>query len=116
MRLESNMIVSNPVVRLVLKAISACGLTGGQRNPATSRARRFEQTDSPFVLVARAADGRWGVFQRNFDKPQVLFSELQEACDYANELAKTRLDSMVLIGKRRESAANPDSSVAQGTI
>ena len=110
------MIDSNPVVRLVLRAISACGLTGGQRDAATSRARRFEQPDSPFVLVARAPDGGWGVFQRNFDKPLVSFNELQEACDYANELAKTRIDSIVLIGKRRRTRADPGSSITEGSV
>lgn len=108
------MIISNPVIRLVLKAVSACGLIDSERDSAASRSRRVEQRDSPFVLVACAPDGRWGVFQQDFDKPQASFDALQEACDYANELAKTRLDSMVLIRKSRDSAAHPDSSIAQG--
>jgi hypothetical protein len=33
------MIIINPVIRLVLKAISACGLIDGQRDSATSRSR-----------------------------------------------------------------------------
>ena len=110
------MIISNPVMRLVLKAISACGSIYSQRDSAASSSNRVEQRDSPFVLVACAPDGRWGVFQRDFDKPRASFDELQEACDYANELAKTRIDSMVLIRKGRNSGANPDSSMAQGTI
>jgi len=110
------MIISNPVIRLVLNAISACGLIDSQRDSATSRSNRVEQRDSPFVLVAWAPDGRWGVFQQDFDKPQASFDELQEACDYANELTKTRIDSMVLIRKRRDSAANPDLSMAEATI
>ena len=110
------MIIINPVIRLVLNAISACGLIDTQRDSATSRSNRDEQRDSPFVLVAYAPDGRWGVFQWNFDTPRASFDELQEACDYANELAKTRLDSMVLIRKRRDSAAHPDPLIAEGTI
>jgi len=73
----------------------------------TRRGNRVGQEDSPFVLVAGAADGRWGVFQRNFDMPQASFDGMQEACDYAIEIAKTRLNSMVLIRKRRDPAANP---------
>lgn len=97
------MIISNPAIRFVVNAISACGSIGGQRDSVTGRNKRVEQRDSPFVLVAWcAADCRWGVFQRNFDKPQVSFDEMQEACDYANELAKTHVDSMVLI--RRQAA------------
>jgi len=110
------MIISNPVIRLVLSAMSACGLTGRQRDSAASRSNRVEQEVSPFVLVACAPDGRWGVFQRDFDKPQASFEELQEACDYANEIAKARIDSMVLIRKGPDSAARADSSMAQGTI
>ena len=110
------MIISNPVTRLVLKAISACGLTDSRRVSAPNRGRPVEERDSPFVLVASVPDGRWGVFQRNFDKPQALFDGLQEACDFANELAKTRVNSMVLIGNRRGSAAAADSSIAEGTI
>ena len=110
------MINSNPVIRFVRRAVSACGLIDGQGDSSASRGKRIEPRDSPFVLVAYAPDGRWGVFQQDFDKPQASFDELQEACDYANELARTRTDSIVLIGKRRESAANRDSSIAEGTI
>lgn len=93
------MIINNPVIRLALKAMSACGLIDGQRDSATSRSNRAEQRDSPFVLVGRAPDGRWGVFQQNFDKPLALFDELQDACNHANDLARTRTDAMVLIQK-----------------
>ena len=110
------MILTNPVIRLVLKAISACGLIDGQRDSAASRGERVEQKDSPFVLVGRAPDGRWGVFQQDFDIPRASFNKLHEACDYANELAKTRSDSMVLIRKGRDSGAHPDSSMAQGSM
>lgn len=110
------MIISNPVIRVVLNALSAFGSIGSRRHFATSRSNRVEQGDSPFVLVACTPDGRWGVFQRDFDKPRASFDELQQACDYANELAKTRTDSMVLIRKGQGSAAHPDSSMAQGTI
>jgi len=108
------MIINNPMVSFVLKAITACGLGAGPQDAASSRSNRVEQRDSPFVLVAGAPDGRWGVFQQDFEKPQACFDELQEACDYANQLARTRADSMVLIGKRRDAAAIPDSSMAAG--
>lgn len=110
------MIISNPVYRLMHKAISVFGLIGNQRDSATRRGDRIEQRDCPFVLVARDAGGRWGVFQQDFARPQAEFDEMQEACDYANELARTRLDSIVLIGKRRGTPANPGSSIAEGTI
>lgn len=113
-QLETVMILNHPVIRLVFKAMSACGLIGARRDFAMSRGSLIEKK-SPFVLVARTRDGRWGVFHRDFDNPQASFDEMQEACDHANGLA-TRTDSMVLIGKRRDSAADPDSSAAKGAI
>ena len=93
------MILNHPVIRLALKAMSACGLMIDNQHEAAALSRRRELGDPPFVLVAHAPDGRWGVFERNFEKPLAAFNELQEACDYANELARTRTGSMVLIGK-----------------
>jgi hypothetical protein len=110
------MSIITPTIRFVLNAVSACGLIDNQRDSATSRSNRVGQKDSPFVLVAGAADGRWGVFQRNFDMPQASFDGMQEACDYANEIAKTRLNSMVLIRKRRDPAANPETKSACDVI
>ena len=110
------MILDNPLFRLVLKAISTYGLIGSQPDSVMSRGTRDQQRDSPFVLVAGTADARWGVFQQDFEKPLAAFDELQEACDYAGQLAKTRTDSMVLIGKRRVPAADRNSSMAEGTI
>jgi len=109
------MMISNPVFRLMLKALSAFGLLGNQRDSATRRGNRIDQRDCPFVLVARAAGGRWGVFQQDFDRPQAVFDDMQEACDYANELARTRIGSIVLMGKSRGATANPGSSIAEGT-
>jgi len=102
------MILDNPVTRLMLRAMSLCGLIELQRDADAGRGNGAEQRDSPFVLVGRAADGKWGVFQRDFDHPQALFGELQDACNYANELARNRADSMVLIQKDRDPAAHPD--------
>ena len=110
------MILDNPLFRLALKAISTYGMIGSQSESVVSRSNRIEQRDSPFVLVACAADGRWRVFQQDFDKPLAAFEEMQEACDYASELAKSRMDSMVLIQKRRDPAVNRNSSMAEGTI
>jgi hypothetical protein len=103
------MMIVTPMIRFVVNAISTCGLIDDQRDSATNRSNRVRQEDSPFVLVAGAADGRWGVFQRNFDMPQASFNEMQEACDYANEIAKTRLNAIVLIRKRQDPAAIPET-------
>lgn len=110
------MIIDNPIIRFALKAISACGLVDRQRDSGAGRSNGGEQRDFPFVLVGPAPDGRWGVFQKDFNNPQALFDELRDACNYANELARTRADSIVLIQKKRDSSPNPDSSAVQGTM
>ena len=106
------MMIVTPVIRFVVNAVSVCGLIDDQRDSAANRGKRVRHEDSPFVLVAGAANGRWGVFQRNFDMPQASFDGMQEACDYANEIAKTRMNSMVLIRRRRDPAANPETNLA----
>jgi hypothetical protein len=109
------MILDNPIIRIVLKAIPAFGLIDGERDSAASRGDPGQKRQSPFVLVARAPDGRWGVFERDFEKPLAAFDELQDACRHANELSKTRTDSMVLIGNRRDAASKQDSSMPATT-
>jgi hypothetical protein len=106
------MILSNPVVRFILKA---CGLIEGESDSAAVFGSHRAAGDCPFVLVARDGGGRWGVFHRDFETPLASFDEMQAACDFANERAKLQADSMVLIGRRREATAHPDSSMAQGT-
>jgi hypothetical protein len=97
-------IFSKPVMRRWFGALLAPGQPDSQRDAAAGRGH-VGQADSPFVLVASTPDDRWGVFQRDFHTPQAAFDELQEACDYANELARIRIGAMVLIRKRRDSAA-----------
>ena len=91
------MILDNSVYRLVLKAMSAFGLMDVERDAAAGRSDGVQREESPFVLVARSPDGRWGVFDRNFDKPLAVFDELQEACNHANEVSRARTGSMVLV-------------------
>ena len=109
------LILNNPVFRIMLKAISACGLIDVERDAAVSRGDPVQQRDSPFVLVALAPDGRWGVFERDFEKPLAVFDELQNACNHANELSRARTNSMVLIGNRRDSSSSHDSSMPATT-
>lgn len=96
------LILNNPVIRIVLKAMSACGLISGQRDSMASQSGGVQQKESPFVLVARSPDGRWGVFERDFEKPLAAFDELQDACNRANEVSRTRVGSMILIQKGRD--------------
>lgn len=109
------MVIDNPVIRFVLKVLSACGLMSGRADSAAVFGSHRVAGDCPFVLVARDDRGRWGVFHRDFETPLASFDEMQAACDFANERAKLQADSMVLIGRQREAPAHPDSSMAQGT-
>ena len=57
----------------------------------------LDQKESPFLLVEHGKDGLWHVHERRFDTSGVLFSERQDACDYASGRARTKKDAMVLI-------------------
>ena len=48
------------------------------------------QKDSPFLIVEHGLDGLWRVHGCTSDTSGVLFSERQEACDYAAERARTK--------------------------
>jgi len=109
------MIFSNPVFGFLHRVMLACGLIESQRDSVVARANRAGPAICPFVLVTRAADGKWGVFQQDYDKPLASFGDMQEACDYANERAKTQAGSMVLIGRRQGPAGNSNSTMAEGT-
>lgn len=109
------MIISNPVIRFALKVMSVCGLAHAQNDSVAVRGSRPGHATSPFVLVTPGADGKWGVFQHDYDRPLATFERKQEACDYANEHASTQTDAMVLLGKRRDTSAHPDSSRAERT-
>ncbi len=51
----------------------------------------------PFVLVAHGPHGRWDVYAEVFDTPVRSFEERQAACDYASKLARSDVNTMVLI-------------------
>lgn len=60
------------------------------------------RVDSPFVLVAHGAGGQWDVFAEDFEHPLASFGERQAGCEFANHLAKTRNNSIVLIREFQE--------------
>ena len=60
------------------------------------------QKDSPFLIVEHGLDGLWRVHGWTFDTSGVLFSERQEACDYAAERARSKKDSMVLLREQKD--------------
>jgi hypothetical protein len=51
----------------------------------------------PFLLVSHATSGQWDVYSGNFERPVASFDERQAGCDFASQLAKGRMDSIVLI-------------------
>lgn len=53
--------------------------------------------ECPFILVAHSENGRWDVYSGNFDNPLATFDQRQECCDFANNLAMKKADSIVLI-------------------
>ena len=58
---------------------------------------KADDLSSPFVLVSRTTSGQWDVYSGNFERPVASFDERQAGCDFASQLAKGRMDSIVLI-------------------
>jgi hypothetical protein len=50
--------------------------------------------------VSRGENSRWDVNERGFDKPLASFDSEGEACNYANDLARSRQGSKVVVQGR----------------
>ena len=109
------MIARYPLIRFLLDALTVSGRVDGGRESAVRQENRYARLDTTFVLVAGAPDGRWEVFQREYDKPQASFDEFQKACDFATDLARTRAGAMILIRRESNASAGPDSSMTGET-
>ncbi len=50
----------------------------------------FDQKDSSVFRVAQDNSNQWNVMEEGFDKPLASFDALEDACEYARDLAKTK--------------------------
>ena len=57
----------------------------------------LDQKGGIVFRVARGENGQWDVNEKGFDKPLASFDSEQDACSYANDLARTRQGSKVVI-------------------
>lgn len=62
----------------------------------------FDQKGNIVFRVARGKNNKWDVNEKGFDKPLASFDTEQDACNYANDIARTKEGSKVVV----------DSSVA----
>lgn len=60
----------------------------------------LDQKGDIVFRVARAENGKWDVDEKGFDKPLASFDSEQDACNYANEIAKTKQGSTVVVDVR----------------
>jgi hypothetical protein len=77
----------------------------------------FDQKGAPVLTVRRNAGGAWDVWELDFEKPLASFDDKQDACDYANDLAKTKKTATVVVdegaaagGGKGDKAAKPGSA------
>lgn len=61
----------------------------------------LDQKGGAVFRVARGENGQWDVNEKGFDKPLASFDSEEDACSYANDLAKTRQGSKVVIEGRQ---------------
>lgn len=57
----------------------------------------FDQQGAVVFRVLRNENGRWDVFENDFEKPLASFDDRQDAADYANKLCGTKEGSTVLM-------------------
>ena len=50
----------------------------------------FDQQGKVVIQVQQGQNGLWDVNEVGFDKPLASFDNKEKACEYANDLAKTK--------------------------
>lgn len=60
----------------------------------------LDQKGDIVFRVTRAANGKWDVNERDFDKPLASFDSEQDAYNYANDIANTKQGSTVVVEGR----------------
>ena len=57
----------------------------------------FDQKGTVVFRIMRNENGRWDVFENDFEKALATFDDKQDASDYANKLCMTKEGSTVLM-------------------
>lgn len=60
----------------------------------------LDQKGDIVFRVDRGENGTWDVNEKGFDKPLASFDSGQDACSYANYIAKTKQGSTVVVEGR----------------
>jgi hypothetical protein len=57
----------------------------------------FDQKGDIVFLVSRGKNNKWDVSEKGFDKPLASFDTEKDARTYANDIAKSKHDSKVVV-------------------
>ena len=57
----------------------------------------FDQKGDIVIRVSRGKNNKWDVNEKGFDKPLASFDTEQDACTYANDIARTKQGSKVVV-------------------
>jgi hypothetical protein len=60
----------------------------------------LDQKGQIVFCVSRGANGQWDVSEKGFEKALASFDSEKDACSYANDLAKTKEGSKVVVEGR----------------
>ncbi len=60
----------------------------------------LDQKGDIVFRVSRGENSQWDVNEKGFDKPLASFDSERDACSYANDLAKTKQGSKVVVEGR----------------
>lgn len=73
---------------------------GGTTNSERKSIMGLDQKGNIVFRVARGNNSKWDVNEEGFDKPLASFDSEQDARSYANDIAKTREGSTVVVEQR----------------
>jgi hypothetical protein len=57
----------------------------------------LDQKGDVVFRVSRGQNSQWDVSEKGFDRPLASFDSEKDACSYANDLAKTKQGSKVVV-------------------
>jgi hypothetical protein len=61
----------------------------------------LDQKGDIVFRVSHGENGQWDVNEKGFDKPLASFDSEKDACSYANDLARTKEGSKVVVEGRK---------------
>lgn len=71
----------------------------------------IDQKGSVVFRVSRGGNGRWDVWENDFEDPLASFDSKEDACDYANKMTMAKEGASVVVDEDRPAASSQGQSM-----